>query len=438
MNQPDNPQILSRLLDQWRTSSSPEVEAVVDEFITELKAQEQRVRARKKADEARLRVTLQAVLLDLYAAFRTNPERHLRVSLRKEDYATKSRYTNPDLTYQPVKDVVEFLWLMNYVDFRIGFYDRATGNGRRSTMRATDKLISVFKEHGVTLGMIVTSPDIELVRLKDTEKLLTDYTDTEETETIRANLNRINQLISDCDIRLSMPERDIVTMQQRHLDKQTGRLNTRRNPDSLPDIDFTRTVLRRVFNNDSFAQGGRFYGGWWQVMPKRHRNHIIIDGEETLELDYSALHPRMLYHLEGIDLPSGDDAYSLPGFEARHRKIIKRTFQRLLNAKQRQGMTLEPEEAFSLPEGKTFNHLIDSLLDKHKAIGRHFFTGDGLQLQRIDSDIAEAVQLRLADLNIPTLPVHDSFIVPSSSGKALRDAMADCYHGKLGYWPEVD
>ena len=42
-------------------------------------------------------------------------------------------------------------------------------------------------------------------------------------------------------------------------------------------IDVTQKRLRRIFNNGSFQQGGRFYGGWWQNIPKLCDNKTFIN-----------------------------------------------------------------------------------------------------------------------------------------------------------------
>jgi hypothetical protein len=47
----------------------------------------------------------------------------------------------------------------------------------------------------------------------------------------------------------------------------------------------------------------------------------------------------------------------------------------------------------------------------HAPIAQHFYTGVGLRLQRIDSDIAEKVMLAFIQMNAPILPLHDSFLV---------------------------
>lgn len=72
-------------------------------------------------------------------------------------------------------------------------------------------------------------------------------------------------------------------------------------------INFSKLSLHRVFNDPASETGGRFYGGWWQEIPKRFRSRIVINGKRTVEYDYSNLHPTMLDLLEGLEPPS--DSY---------------------------------------------------------------------------------------------------------------------------------
>ena len=90
------------------------------------------------------------------------------------------------------------------------------------------------------------------------------------------------------------------------------------------DLLFKRS-LYRVFNNGKLTNGGRFYGGWWQNIKKDYRRAITINGGTTAELDYSSLHPSMLYALEGKTPP--DDCYALDGFPKAHRDLLKKDLQ---------------------------------------------------------------------------------------------------------------
>jgi hypothetical protein len=46
-----------------------------------------------------------------------------------------------------------------------------------------------------------------------------------------------------------------------------------------------------------------------RILPKHMRPFIHINGEKTIEIDYSAFHILMLYNQEGIDYQ--DDPYSV-------------------------------------------------------------------------------------------------------------------------------
>ncbi|MBU26174.1 MAG: hypothetical protein CMD99_09130 [Gammaproteobacteria bacterium] len=62
-------------------------------------------------------------------------------------------------------------------------------------------------------------------------------------------------------------------------------------------LDLTQRYLKRVLNNSSLEQGGRFYGAWWQSIPSEYRPLISLNGDYVVELDYSTIHIHLLYAL---------------------------------------------------------------------------------------------------------------------------------------------
>ena len=55
---------------------------------------------------------------------------------------------------------------------------------------------------------------------------------------------------------------------------------------------------KRVFH-DNLNTSGRWYSNnSFQTIAKEQRKNITINGKATVELDYSAIHPRILYCLE--------------------------------------------------------------------------------------------------------------------------------------------
>ena len=201
--------------------------------------------------------------------------------------------------------------------------------------------------------------------------------------------------------------------------------------------------LYRVFNENSFERGGRFYGALYQYMPKGFRKDILINGEPTVELDYSAHHIRIPYHLERIDYR--DDPYLALTDDPEERKIFKKLLLVALNAtsekKAIEAFRSECIETAWKTELSLANESILGLLtrarDQHKRIAGFIHSGKGRMLQNLDSRITEAILMRMTDMAIPCLPVHDSYIVPKQHEDRLRDVMVGEYKAALGFEPVI-
>jgi len=208
----------------------------------------------------------------------------------------------------------------------------------------------------------------------------------------------------------------------------------------------SKRSLYRVFNDAEFRTGGRFYGGWWQEIPSKFRDRITIDGKRTVQLDYSGLHPHILYHEKGLELK--DDPYQVSLIPSKNaedtegfRKFIKRCFNAMLNAEAE--MTRPPKASKGKPKetlghwGVTWKQIVKTVIKRHPDIEGQFFTGAGLRLQRIDSDLCEAVVLAMIKCSpeIVVLPVHDSFIVHHGYKDELMGMMLGAYCVKYGNIP---
>ena len=79
-------------------------------------------------------------------------------------------------------------------------------------------------------------------------------------------------------------------------------------PTNERTIRMDQRSLYRVFNDAEFKTGGRFYGGWWQNIPKEYRKHLAVNGKRMVELDYSNQHPTILYAWENVERPA--DCYA--------------------------------------------------------------------------------------------------------------------------------
>jgi hypothetical protein len=203
--------------------------------------------------------------------------------------------------------------------------------------------------------------------------------------------------------------------------------------------DQARRVLVRLFKHD-WSHGGRLYGGWWMSLPKRDRKRLTIDGEPVVELDYGQLHPSILYARKREEMEG--DTYTVGGWTSPEaRELGKTTFARMLNTTTDTGearpIQIKPEDVDKLPPGVTWEDYLRTFQRKLEPISEWFWIGEGLRLQREDSDVAVSVLQKMSEQGIVALPIHDSFIVQERHRHLLRNAMSTAYREKFYYPPII-
>jgi hypothetical protein len=335
----------------------------------------------------------------LFVAYRVDPQRWVSYSRRKESYARRTRYFPEPLTYTNVVRFVEREVERGKIENKSSSPRR---RGTQSRMRLLPTEANNFEQAGAKL--IFNPP--EIVILRDANKELVNYTDNDETRRIRFKLIAINDALA------------ATTLTYR------GRLM--RSGDVL-EIDggriLVRNALHRVFNRGCFDLGGRFYGAWWQNIKNAARQCIGVNGSRSIEIDHSQLHPRLLYAIVG-KLIDGD-AYEIEGW---NRPLVKQAVNTLINADdelsamQSIAQSIGGKGAFARAQT-----LIRQIKAKHPGIADSFGTGAGLRLMRIDSDMAESVQLGLIARGAVGLPIHDSFIVEERHRGILEEIMDEVF-----------
>lgn len=406
----------SRPLQFDRISTGDNLKTALRFLLAHLKETEgPRQRKRRSDDEVRLAAMLDAMVCDLYANYRSDPKRFLGYSRNRSDYTKQSRYLNPLTSLTSVKAVADYLLSQGYAVGARGFYSRKANpfggpevtRGMRSRIRATESLIRFVEgDFSATTADIGVRQGFEVIRLKDGNKKLREYDDTAETNGEREYLEKYNAMIATYAIQLD--------------DEQALLSSDGTKP------DFSAKHLYRVFNDGRFDRGGRFYGGWWQRINADRRSHIIIDGEETVEIDYSAMHCRMCYDLSGKSLPPDIDPYLIPGLD-HLRDAVKFAFLVLFNLSPGQRARADDKVKAMINNKTSFRDLLLAVERHHQPIKEWFRSGRGVELQWLDSKIASSVMGFCVNHDIPCLPIHDSFIVPSSARKQLAHAMEHAY-----------
>lgn len=195
-----------------------------------------------------------------------------------------------------------------------------------SRVKATKKLVAIFKEIGADWTVINESPTAQLIAVKDKNKRPVVWPEPKDFPLAEAleNLARINTNLAGTFVNLNVSDETEAEVRQRMRPTEEDEFETNK------ALDFSNRTIRRIFSESSFQSGGRFYGGWWQGVPSEYRKHIEIDGTVTVELDYSTLQPRILYAWANRPIPN--DSYILPSWGLGFRPIVKKAFSQLLNS----------------------------------------------------------------------------------------------------------
>jgi hypothetical protein len=201
-------------------------------------------------------------------------------------------------------------------------------------------------------------------------------------------------------------------------------------------IDLTQKFVARIFNNDSFQEGGRYWGGWWQRLSSKWRKRIRINDRKVVEIDYSGIHIVMLYALKNIDYWSkiNTDPYNIKGLEQseRMRDLLKVVLLSSINAENRtktkQAIQFEINMdkdlyRWSLSKKLDLNDILDKFVSTHASIKEYFFSGKGIELQNADSRIAEMVVNHCTRHHLPVLCIHDSFVIEQKHKELLQNIM---------------
>ena len=413
-----NPLDNARPLDIWVWSNKPEIRKTADYIFTLLQKQ-----MKLRLDLYRLKNHLKVILTDLLVVHKEDPKRYIAFSRSDADYVPSKRYRNIFLNPKFVALLTDFLAAENFIELHKGIY--FAGYSRMSRMKATPKLLRYFRKNRVqNQGVILTrKPGIIL---RDENKREIDFdTDNLEVKTMLRNVWRINKHLKNHEISLD-----------------TSKISPKILKEYAPFISDKYSKYIRVFNNRDFSQGGRFYGHWSQFIPKNLRNFILIDGKETIELDYSCLHLTLIYAINGIESPAGD-LYKIDGISTEHRGIIKKAFNIAINSNNKKSAILainesrkeiEVERGILSPKA---NDILSGLESTHPILSEYLCSGYGVQLQNIDSSLAESIMLDLLSKNICVLCVHDSFRVNYEYISELSESMKNNFYHRFNFYPVI-
>jgi hypothetical protein len=344
----------------------------------------------------------------LFQAWQHVPTLSLALPLKHEFYDTSNPFRVP-LSHRAVNRVIKVAELHGWIRL-------VRGNNIRqevTLIKPWGPMLRAFRSEQSQWCKFPATPAESLVVMtinRETgAKRQVEISEHQSVSQWRENLSNINSFLREQCIFLDMPDDEITKL---------GRRNS-----SKGSIWFANVELRRIFNGERLDYGGRFYGGWWQNVPSALRRHISINGDPIFEADFSAMAIRCLYARHGLLPPDDpyDVGYKFTDSDDPRRGLIKRYFNAALNDL-RKRFRLSADELNLLAE-KSMRSLKDRVLKHHPILEQWLHSGVGLELQFLESQIAERVMLSLIEHNITCLPIHDSFIVAARNKESLTHAM---------------
>jgi len=400
-----------------------------------------------------LKVTRKLVI-SLYKTWEEDPFRYITVSLNNNHWVKKGRYGKLGLSGTALKQTIQKLEENGFIDFIRGDQTEVIENRKQSKLRAKPKLIEwIFDaqdEIATSINEDVNKYQSESVRprtkLKDKEK--------KPVEILR--------------------KPSYVVEGERLLNEYQAVLDHTRiiNPATGKEVSAYDKFQYRVFSRERFDLNGRVHGGFWQKIKSELRRYITLDGEQTLEADYTGTFPSIVYHFLGIDfwaqfdhLPQEllytADPYYLEGYTdlpapigPSFRDALKLVFNAAINVEysksihRRLSMTLKVNlnkklevgditlEAFNAINAVRMKLIKKFLYEKHHLLKDYYFDAEiGMLAMNAESRIALEIIRRFTRLRKPILSVYDGFIVKREDKALLLDCMLNCYYQNFGFHP---
>ena len=421
----------ARAFNPFLVAKSDKLKKLIEEVQQQIEGYEAyyqtRKRARRVSDQKTHERMIEAILCDLCLLHLDPQYDAVHLPLSNKVLRKASRYKSPvlgktlpnllNIMKAPEMDFV--VLTKGHKNFRIIDQDLnvVPTEGVQSTLAPGPKLLSRIERFGITQDDITWSDEQEPIVLRSIKTPGKEvagavaYTDTHQTNTLRAEMNRINAYLAQADISCKYH-------------------NT--NPNDR--------YLRRIFNNNSFDQGGRLYRGFWQrLMSEIRYEHIRINKDMIAECDYGQMSILLLYaEAEAQDqLPEGDlydlSAYSIP---QECRPGIKKVMQAIINS---------PDIPKRLPKGArkhipttiSLKDILTAIEQKHPVIYPLMNRNRGMQFFRKESDILVDVLLTLQKHDVVALPIHDAVLVADEDKETAVRVMKEVFQQHTGITPEV-
>lgn len=362
-----------------------------------------------------------------------------------------SHYKNKQISYRYFKTVLDYFEDKKLIQITKGFYDPIRPEkGRVSRMRPDRRFAQQVRELLAITEVekyLANRPDNPVI-LRDKNKNVMPYKATRFTRHLANRIHLINKINTKARITYQKNREDITQP--------------------------VNPYIYAIFNNGSWKNAGRFYGGFHSHinMTEEQRQSIRINFENVTELDYKSLHINLLYNKIGCQYTG--DPYTCICKNKEMRPMLKEILLSLLNDKCSEAElinhiefnllnrwaamiekriehlkkvgrswkydslwfddTYKPVEAECKTNKRilskydiSIKELVQKFKKAHIPITKFFHSGIWSEMQNTDSKIAMEVMLAFVKQGWVCLPRHDSFVVQERYRGYLKDSMKSAY-----------
>ena len=361
----------------------------------------------------------------------------------------KGDYTGQYVTWR-MFDGVRTAWLeAGLIEHKPGYPRKlAFGNpgptsGKLTRYRATPRLLEIAAEHGITPANVLENFRFEFVMPSELIRLTKPSMPTPDTP-------RVAKLRSDvAELNAFFAKQTLIHPTIKHL----GWIR----------------MFHGYTKGYRWNKGGRLYSQpqgrtCYQNMPETSeeasrptRLQMRINGERVVEIDISSSYLTIFYALCDQQLDSTEDAYAgILGPTALDRHVAKFWINasfgnsKLLSKWNKDVVKgLKAQLAHKRlsgfdPKLYPMKRIKEKVLERHPLLARwggeiRGSVRDYGDLMFIESEAIMGAMLTLMrDHQVPSLPVHDSLIVPVSKFKVAKEALIDHFRKQTGVVPRLD
>ena len=320
--------------------------------------------------------------------------------------------------YRYLKEITDWFVEKGYITLTIGFRSKGRTSGISTKMRATPEFRTLLATYTLEPMRAMTP----LVRIKNDLKLGTTGFEDELLRTEEV-LTQLNELIKGVDITINkiietVDQKDLID----HLLSGKGKTSKVKSVKAEKEISLVPDIccFNRVYS-ERMGQGGRMISGI-QHIPRGERYSIKIEGDDTVEIDFSSLHPNICYAQEGKKAP--EDCYVI---DAAPRSVAKLMLVTALNAANRTA-AMRSVRFEAMKDGRDLSEIdleaaFSELEDLNSGIAHRFYTSAWKELQHLESRVMLEVMGHFSRQGIIALGVHDSAIVKEEYEEELREVM---------------